>query len=211
MKGWEEIFKTLNTLNTDELCISKGLNDRSSMEKFNNIIKEYFNDDEYTNDTKKFTKSLIIHLTNKIIMSAIEIVIRKVLLAQLETDNDFKNKDTIIEFILEKTEIKKNMYGIITKEIVENVTSMFDSELDEHKHIMKDVEEIMNDMIDMLQSNSPVTISNYAIKVLRSDIVKYFSTITPLIINHWKITIENVYLFTINQHKLLECKEVLES
>ena len=96
-------------------------------------------------------------------------------------------------------------------ELVQSIADMFKSKKDKLAYTVKDTDDILFSFIDSMETLSPIELSDYTIKVLKNNIVKYLGTIVPKIIQNWKITCENVYLFSINQYNLLKCKQIIES
>ena len=211
--GWSHVLP--NIIDSNENIIQKNLNNKDIMKKIKDISELYFIEDKY-NDINLFTRKLLIHLTQKVICSTIEIIIRKVLLAQLQDQDDYKNKEVMIDFIFNNEgddgeKIIDLLYKDISVDLVQSIVGMYENKQDKNKYTVKETDDILYTFIDSMETLSPIQLSDYTIKVLKNNIVKYLGTIIPKIIQNWKITIENVYLFSINQYNLLECKNIISS
>ena len=210
--GWSKVLP--NIIYSDENIIQDNLDNITNMEKIKELSEKYFIEGKY-NKINKFTRKLLIHLTQKVICSAIEIIIRKVLLAQLQDQKDYTNKEIMIEFIFNKQDASgESLIDILNNniaiELVQSNVNMFESKKDKLEYIIKDTDDILFSFIDSMETLSPIELSDYTVKVLKNNIVKYFGTIVPKIIQNWKITCENVYLFSINQYNLLQCKKIID-
>ena len=177
------------------------------------LSEKYFIEGKY-NEINQFTRNLLIHLTQKVICSTIEIIIRKVLLAQLQDQSDYKNKEIMIDYMFNKQDASgESLIDILNNsvaiELVQSNVGMFESKKNKLAYTVKDTDDILFSFIGSMETLSPIELSDYTIKILKNNIVKYLGTIIPKIIQNWKITCENVYLYGINQYNLLKCKEII--
>ena len=81
LNGWSEVLS--NIIDSSENIIQNNLDKIDIMENVKDLSENYFIKGKY-NEINLFTRDLLIHLTQKVICSTIEIIIRKVLLAQLQ-------------------------------------------------------------------------------------------------------------------------------
>lgn len=211
--GWSQVLPKIN--DSEENIIQNSLNNINNMKKVKEVSEKYFIKGKY-NEINQFTRDLVIHLTQKVICSTIEIIIRKVLLAQLQDQEDYKNKEIMIDYMFNKQDASgESLIDIlnysIAIELVQSNIDMFESKKDKLAYTVKDTDDILFSFIDSMETLSPIELSDYTVKVLKNNIVKYLGTIIPKIIQNWKITCENVYLYGINQYNLLKCKEIIES
>lgn len=209
--GWQQVLTDITDSN--ENIIQNNFDNKEEMKKIKELSKEYFINGKY-NDINLFTRKLLIHLTQKVICSTIEIIIRKVLLAQLQDQEDYKNKEIMIDYMFNREDPSgESLIDILNNnvaiDLVQSIVGMFESKKDKNQYTPKETDDILYGYIDSLETLSPIPLSEYTVKVLKNNIVKYLGTIIPKIIQNWKITSENVYLFSINQYNLLECKDII--
>ncbi len=171
------------------------------------IIKDYFERQRYINknDVVKFVYELLLHLTKTFICSSIETVIKKVLfeyISQIEISP--------VEFILAKVDyifdpVKEHLYNIIPEIFVSNSVNIYTQIDDSLNKEIQTVSMILNNLLDLLKSSSPIEIDEYTINLLKNNFVMYFDTIVWKTINNWNVVIENIFMFHINQYRILEC------
>ncbi len=209
--GWSQVLP--NIIDSSENIIQNNLDKIDIMKNVKDLSENYFIKGKY-NEINLFTRDLLIHLTQKVICSTIEIIIRKVLLAQLQDQEKYKNKVIMIDYMFNTEDASgESLIDILNDsiaiELVQSNVGMFKSKKDKLAYTVKDTDDILYSFIDSMETLSPIELSDYTIKVLKNNIVKYLGTIIPKIIQNWKITSENVYLFSINQYNLLECKKII--
>ena len=211
--GWSQVLP--NIIVSSENIIQNNLDNINIMKEVKDLSEKYFIESKY-NEINKFTRNLLIHLTQKVICSTIEIIIRKVLLAPYQDQESYENKEIMIDYMFNKQDGSgESLIDILNNNIaidlVQSNVGMFKSKKDKLEYTVKDTDDILYSFIDSMDTLSPIKLSDYTIKILKNNIVKYLGTIIPKIIQNWKITIENVYLFSINQYNLLRCKEIIDS
>ncbi len=176
-------------------------------EKNYNIIRDYFEKPRYSNknDIVKFVYDLLLHLTKTFICSAIENIIKKVLfeyITQIEM--------APVDFILDKVEyifnpIKEHLYDIIPEIFVSNSVNIYKDIDDTLNKEIQTVSMVLTNLLDLLKSSSPIEIDEYTINLLKNNFVMYFDTIVWKTINNWNVVIENIFMFHINQYRILQC------
>ena len=217
---------------------------------FNTVIDDienYFTEKYFTikktggdipNIFKKSTNKLLLYLTKQFICVPIEIILRRILWAQLEkfefsskTPNE-KRKDKIemIEYILgtpkpritnddvekfQSINIQEILYNDVADRFVKYITNFFDTEEDkiEYMEFMNDdIETTLTKFLDAILETMArkVQIDKDIIKELFVEqIIPYFKDHIPIIIKNWQICIENVFLYTINFYRIVNCYKLL--
>jgi hypothetical protein len=177
----------------------------------NNIIKTYFENQRYIEDNKVlgFVYDLLVHLTKTFICSNIESIIKKVLYEYIISSQKLAI-DVILQQINLMTDgIDEVLYDIIPKKFVRNSVGIYFDNNDEMENPLETVAEILNNLMDLLKTSSYISINDYTINILKNSINPYFDTITYKLINNWNVVIENIFLFHINQYRILECIKAL--
>ena len=59
-------------------------------------------------------------------------------------------------------------------------------------------------MVIFLTTTSPLEIDSYTINKIKEGNI-YFDNIIKKIINNWRVTIENVFLYGINHNRIQKC------
>ncbi len=221
MEGWKQ-FLTLNTTNIDKIPLylinyqnteqkSTILNNINIIHKFykhnNNIIKTYFENQRYIDDNKVlgFVYDLLIHLTKTFICSNILSIIKKVLYEYIISTQKIPIAEALNQINLMIKGIDYVLYNIIPQKFVRNSVNIYNDPNDEAENPIETVSEILNNLIDLLKTSSYININDYTINILKNSINPYFDTITYKLINNWNVVIENIFLFHINQYRILEC------
>lgn len=173
-----------------------------------NIVKNYFEKPRYLIENKVlgFVNDLLIHLTKIFICSNIESIIKKILyesIVSVDKTTNFQNILDKIDYI--SYNIKDYLYDMIPKLFVKNSVSIYKDYYDETEGQIQTVAEILNSLIDLLKTSSPIDISDYTISLMKDNIVPYFDTIIYKLINNWNVVIENIFTYHINHYRILEC------
>ena len=183
--------------------------------------EEYFKEHKYTdvNETLLFINKLLIFMTKNIICMGIEIFTRKLLikyLLQKFPDQDFnfyiEKIDSLFNTrVIRKVTLTEYLYNEISERLVKNVSNIYKNRDDEVSHSLESVEDILSEFIGVVQTNGIINISDedMIIKILKRDVLKYFSLITPLVIKNWQVTCENYMRFYINHYRISKCKKIL--
>ncbi len=173
-----------------------------------NIIKNYFEKPKYLIENKVlgFVNDLLIHITKIFICTNIESIIKKILydsIISVEGIDDLQNILDKIDYI--SYSIKDYLYNIIPQLFVKNSVNIYKDYYDETEGMIQTVAEILNSLIDLLKTSSPIDISDYTIDLMKNEIVPYFDTIVYKLINNWNVVIENIFTYHINHYRILEC------
>ena len=228
--GWNKIIYN----NSVDLFISKKIikeknNINGSIEYYeemNKICIEYFESQRYyynnnhninTNNIIKFVYDTLIHLTRTIICSSIENIIRKILFEtfnngyynEMDRNKKFKNIISKIDYII-TNEIRNYLYNDVAKKFVKTSVSIFKDSNEKASYEIATVTEILNSFVDLMLVESFTKLDNNIIEILKNNIIPYYDTIVNKIIINWNITIENMFLYMINQYRYVKMIEVLQ-
>ena len=171
----------------------------------NVLVKDYFEKPRYTtnNNILLFVYELLLHMTRTFICSTIENIIKKVLfeyLNNIQTDSANYILDEI-NYIFDP--IKEYLYETIPEIFVSNSVNIY---IDESlSREVQSVSTVLNNFLDLLKTSSPIDIDEYTINLLKNNFIMYFDTIVWKTINNWNVVIENIFMFHINQYRILEC------
>ena len=185
------------------------------------LCEDYFTEHKYTdiNPTLLFINKLLVMMTKNIICSGIEIFTRKLLLKYLLQkfpDQDFffyynKVNSVFNDRTVRKTSLSKFLYGEVVERLVINTSNIFKNRDHEINHSLESVEDIFSEFIGLVETNGIINITeeDMIIKILKRDVLKYFSLITPTMIKNWQVTCENYMRFYINHYRILKCYNTL--
>ena len=185
------------------------------------LCEDYFTEHKYTdiNPTLLFINKLLVMMTKNIICSGIEIFTRKLLLKYLLQkfpDQDFlfyynKINSVFNDRTVRKTSLSKFLYGEVVERLVINTSNIFKNRDHEINHSLESVEDIFSEFIGLVETNGIINITeeDMIIKILKRDVLKYFSLITPTMIKNWQVTCENYMRFYINHFRILKCYNTL--
>ncbi len=220
MEGWKQFLKQ-RISDIDQLSfyliMYQNSKDKSTIlnintiHKFykhnNNIIKTYFENQRYIDDNKVlgFVYDLLVHLTKTFICSNISSIIKKILYEYIISTQNIPINMILDQINVMVTGIDDVLYNIIPQKFVRNSVNIYYNEDDEAANPIETVSEILNNLIDLLKTSSYININDYTINILKNSINPYFDTITYKLINNWNVVIENIFLFHINQYRILEC------
>ncbi len=176
-------------------------------EKNNNIIRDYFEKPRYINKNEiiEFVYNLLLHLTKTVICSMIETIIKKVLFEYIN-----QVELSPVDLIFDKVNyifnpVMEHLYEIIPEIFVRNSVNIYTDIDDTLNKETQSVSMVLNNLLDLLKSSSPIEIDEYTINLLKNNFVMYFDTIVWKTINNWNVVIENIFMFHINQYRILEC------
>ena len=222
MEGWKQFIENTfinniekiplylinyqNTENTDDVLQNIDIIHKFYKHNYN-IIKIYFENQRYIDDNKVlgFVYDLLVHLTKTFICSNISSIIKKILYEYIVSTQNIQLSDVFKQIDLMVDGIDDVLYNIIPKKFVRNSVNIYMNEDDEASNPIESVSEILNNLIDLLNTKSDIPINDYTINILKNSINPYFDTITYKLINNWNVVIENIFLFHINQYRILEC------
>ena len=226
--GWNKI---INNLSIDLFISTRIIEERNNVngsieyyEEMNKICIEYFESQRYynnnninTNNIIKFVYDTLIHLTRTIICSSIENIIRKILFEtfnngyynEMDRNKKFKNIVSKIDYII-TDEIRNYLYNDVAKKFVKTSVSIFKDSNEKASYEIATVTEILNSFVDLMLVESFTKLDNNIIEILKNNIIPYYDTIVNKIIINWNITIENMFLYMINQYRYVKMIEVLQ-
>ena len=230
--GWNKI---INNLSIDLFISTRIIEEKNNInlqlkdsveyyEEMNKICIEYFESQRYynnnninTNNIIKFVYDTLIHLTRTIICSSIENIIRKILFEtfnngyynEMDRNKKFKNIVSKIDYII-TDEIRNYLYNDVAKKFVKTSVSIFKDSNEKASYEIATVTEILNSFVDLMLVESFTKLDNNIIEILKNNIIPYYDTIVNKIIINWNITIENMFLYMINQHRYVKMIEVLQ-
>ena len=168
-----------------------------------NIIKDYFENPKFISENKilGFVYDVLIHLTQTFICSNIESIIKKILYDFLINTESIPITITKINYMFDG--IRTYLYEDIPKLLVVNSVGILDEREDEVSG--QTASEILNQLIILLQTTSVIEINEYTLNILKNNIIPYFDTIIYKLINNWNVSIENIFIYHINQYRIMEC------
>jgi hypothetical protein len=179
-------------------------------EQLSIISKSYFEKPHYMSKNKvlRFVYDLLVHLTQNILCHSIELIIRKILYQSLENDYleriiGFTKIINRIDYII-TDELKEYLYGEVAEKFVRNSISCYEDIEDKESYEVQTVADILNQFLDFMETNSPIEIHKNTMSILKNNIVPYFDTIIGKTINNWNVVSENMFLFCINQYRLIK-------
>ena len=111
-----------------------------------------------------------------------------------------------------KKSIEHNLYDIMPELFVKYSTKIFKDEYDKlefEEFFNDDIETVLNNFFDLMEGLSPVKLNKNSKKIYLEYVVPYFNAIISKTINNWRVCIENVFLYTINLHRLEETRKLL--
>lgn len=117
-------------------------------------------------------------------------------------NNAFTKTYQRIDYIL-TDEMLEYLYGEVATKLVINSASIYEDMEDKESYETQTVAEILNSFIDLMATNSPIDIEKQQIEILKKNIVPYFDSIVGKTITNWNVCSENMFLFMINQYRLI--------
>lgn len=127
---------------------------------------------------------------------------RRMAETHLPIDNAFTKTYQRIDYIL-TDEMLEYLYGEVATKLVINSASIYEDMEDKESYETQTVAEILNSFIDLMATNSPIDIEKQQIEILKKNIVPYFDSIVGKTITNWNVCSENMFLFMINQYRLI--------
>ena len=196
---------------------------QSILEKASDFNEEYFKEHKYTeiNPILLFINDLLVFMTKNIICLGLEIFTKKLLLKYLLQKFPEKNNAWYIRKInnvfniqgTRKSTLKDFLYNDISERLVKNVSMIFKNRSEEISHSIESVEDILSEFIGVVQTNGVINISeeDMLIKILKRDVLKYFSLLTPSTIKNWQVLCENYMKFYINHFRVIKSHNILKN
>ncbi len=213
MEGWRQYLhnKPKTIENIPSLIILQDQKNITILEKYYNhittIIKEYFEKPRYLDDNKplNFVYDMLVHNTKTFICGNINNIIKRILFEYIIETNKtgVTNAMEMIDYIVDP--INDYLYNTIPAIFVRNSVGIFKNYSDEMENISMTVAEVLNNLLDLLVTSSPVKIDSYVLNIMKNNINQYFDTIVYKIINNWNVVVENIFIYNINQHRNILC------
>jgi len=183
------------------------------MRYYSHIAKHcetYFKDQYYleNNHMLKFVYDIIEHLTKTVLCSNIQTLIHKVLYYYF--NGKYKdNTDNYIQFVFTQN-VKEYLYKTFPTELIKNNLKIFENSIEEDGHINKSITELFEDLFTMIKRESKlITVDEEVIQLLNNNVVDYYDTIIPSLLNNWQVLIENQFKFYINHSRIMETLYIL--
>jgi hypothetical protein len=148
---------------------------------------------------------MLIHNTKVFICGNINNIIKRILFEYIIETNKtgITNAMEMIDYMVEP--IKDYLYNTVPSIFVRNSVGIFKNYNDEMENISMTVAEVLNNLLDLLVTSSPVKIDSYVLNIMKNNVNQYFDTIVYKIINNWNVVVENIFIFNINQHRNILC------
>ena len=191
------------------------------LEKFyeitNNISNIYFTFNKYANenDVLKFSKDLLIFMTERFICFSYFMLLKNTLTTYFKTiyvlDNDANIMDKVnyclTNYILkyETKSILNILYIDVSKKLVLNAVQIFDTQEEENLFTQESTKEIFDSVVNLLTINPSLSIPEDSpfFKNIK-EVNSYFDTFVNKTILNWLVIIENVFKFNINQGRIIQ-------
>jgi len=219
MEGWRQYLdrKSRTIENMPSTIINYEMTNKFNntsikiVEKYYNhitsIIREYFEKPRYMDDNKplNFVYDILVHNTKTFICSNIMNIIKRILFEYIIETNKtgITNAMEMIDYMV--APINDYLYNTIPAIFVKNSVGIFQNYNDEMENISMTVAEVLNNLLDLLVTSSPVKIDPYVLNIMKNNVNQYFDTIVYKIINNWNVLVENIFVYNINQHRNILC------
>ena len=212
MEGWRQYLEKIpRTIENIPSLIIQNTSPLGVLEKYYNhitsIIKDYFEKPRYLDDNKplNFVYEMLVHNTKVFICGNINNIIKRILFEYIIETNKtgITNAMEMIDYMVEP--IKDYLYNTIPSIFVRNSVGIFKNYNDEMENISMTVAEVLNNLLDLLVTSSPIKIDSYVLNIMKNNVNQYFDTIVYKIINNWNVVVENMFIFNINQHRNILC------
>ena len=144
----------------------------------------------------------------------------------------FKKEGNSYKFI--NNTLTNNLDGKINemaKEFIKSVLLIFDDINDFNVYKIKEIKDILMDLINYIHTtmDTNITFTNSInminvqvntlehkecldkfIEILQNEVVAYFDTVIPKLLNLWMAIIENIFKYYINLNRIIQTKLILE-
>ena len=157
------------------------------------------------NKPLSFVYDMLVHLTKTFICSNIRNVIKRILFEYIIETNKtgITNAMEMIDYMV--APINDYLYNTVPIIFVKNSVGIFQNYNDEMENISMTVAEVLNNLLDLLVTSSPIKIDPYVLNIMKNNVNQYFDTIVYKIINNWNVLVENIFIYNINQHRNILC------
>ena len=211
-----ELKNIFNPNNFDQPTLDKLNNIYPTYKHLSKIAKGYFENPSYLDSNKVlgYFKDVLVHLTQNILCYNIEMIMRKVLYNHFKLMDSFNIVQNInylfnFERMLEGnyTNMKTILYETIAKKIVMNSVDVFKNQDERDAFNFQTIDEILENYFNLLSISEvfPLKNTDFAMKILKNEIVSYFNTICKNTIENWMVVMENQLKFIINQERIIDC------
>lgn len=170
-----------------------------------NDIKQYFEGEQYlSNRHHQFAFDLLKHLTICIICHHIKLFTIKII-------NEYMTATSIsIDTTLLDTIITDNSLDKLATDLIKHSLNIYDDEDEKDDRITKTVGEILIDFYTLMKNDSKVIIiTDELLTVIKNNVINYYDTVLPTILNNWLVVIENQFKYYINQYRIMKTLEIL--
>jgi hypothetical protein len=197
------------------------------------LCEKYFILPHYTDDNLilKFIKDMLVYITQIIIGSNIELIIRRLLFTYLLNtlgNKDLKFINDTIECILtNKLELLNYnnynlldyLYKIICSKLVNNCSEIYKNEIEKESHNIESVCEILSSYFDLfnlstfpedesssctLGAKAAYIIPKEILQMFKESTIQYFDIFIANAITLWHVNAENILKYFINNYRCLE-------
>ena len=206
-----ELDNLLNIKNFNQENLKKLLDIYPTYKHLSKLAQTYFENQNYLDDNKvlQFFKDVLIHLTQNILCYNIEMIMRKVLFNHFNSEDSMVDVTRNINYLLNfermldgnYTNMKEILYKVISEKIVMNSVDIFKNQTERDTFEFQTIDEILENYFDLLSISEvfPLSSNDYAMKVLKNEVVSYFNSICKNTIENWMVVMENQLKFIINQ------------
>ena len=198
-----------NILSDDD--ISNILLIRDAMKHLSKLGENYFDSPMFTDNNRflRFIKDLLEYNTKLVIGCGIEMIIRRMLFNFFNATSfdDFNIINNRIDTILTTPygamtlTLLDDLYKVVCPLLVKNSVELFANRHEKLSEISRPSKEILEDYFDKL-SKSPYMTEDINNKFKK--VITYFDTFIDRTIKLWRVNIENILRFYINNHRCLE-------
>jgi hypothetical protein len=220
---------TFQYITFEQKILNKPLNDNlteltqlSEIKEFYDITNTksnmYFTFNNYANNNEalKFSKDLLIFMTQNFICFPYYSLLLKILSSYFKTiyvsDSDedifYKVKYCLTNKILKEDNqsIKNILYRDVSKKLVLNAVQIFNNQEEEYLFSQESTKDIFDTVTNLLTINPSLSIPEDSpfFKTTIKEINSYFDTFVNKTILNWLVIIENVFKFNINQGRIIQ-------
>jgi len=220
---------TFQYITFEQKILNKPLNDNlteltqlSEIKEFYDITNTksnmYFTFNNYANNNEalKFSKDLLIFMTQNFICFPYYWLLLKILSSYFKTiyvsDSDedilYKVKYCLTNLILKDDyqSIENLLYDNVSEKLVLNAVHIFDNQEEEHLFSQESTKDIFDTVTNLLTINPSLSIPEDSpfFKTTIKEINSYFDTFVNKTILNWLVIIENVFKFNINQGRIIQ-------
>lgn len=179
-------------------------------------VETYFRTKKDSNNIIfKCIRSIIIEITQLVIGTNLELIIRKVLYNYFnESLLDKINIEPSIEIVFDRPlngynfTLKDNLYRDLCTEMVKYALEIYDDNIDEKEFIPLTMRDLLLSYFDLFNFTK-LKIPDNIIIILKTQIIDYFDTFGYRCIMLWLVNTENIFKYFIKNYRLLEMQIIL--